>query len=520
MTKSSLILSGLMLMAVAVFSQVDRGGEPISWNIEQQVSQSSIWNLLPSIDLNVLLEEDSWTSDDKSLPMRYATAIPTQFSEANSGKWTNLHNGDRIWMLGIESSEAYSLGITFSNFNLPEGAKLFVYSENHTDYLGPLTHRDNRLNQTMTLPPVNGSKIIIEYYEPYAYRGDGEFNIVSVAHGYRNLKDPSIQTEYPCMEELEISPVNNSILDASSSVLMMIVDNGQRIATATLINNSSNDGTPYVVTAQSAMMGLPISWVFLFDVAGTGCYNDNSICWSRAICGAQVLETDNAHGVTLLRLRSNPDKNWTAYYSGWNINELDESQQVLSCIQNSFGLPQSIAEYAGSVQAMEWKNKTVYKFPDWSFGQTFKGSIGSPVFDMDMNLIGIYIGGSGNCEEEGTEYFASIKSTWNNFEEFLNPLSIESDRIEGIYPIIPQGNDEEDKNEIFFFPNPAQEWIYIQNRSEDQITQVEIRDAQGRIVLISKPIVPTLDIQSLPEGLYVITIFQGNTSTSQKLLVR
>lgn len=509
-----------MMLALSAYSQVDRGGEPISWNIEQQLSQNSIWNILPGINVEALLEEDSYTSEDKSMPMRFATSLPTQFNESNSGKWTNLHNGDRIWMLGIESSDAHSLGISFSNLHLPEGAKLFVYSENHNDYLGPLTHRDNRINQPMTLPPINGSKIIIEYYEPYAFRGDGEFTISSIAHGYIDLKDHSFLTENPCLNELEISPQNNHLLNASSSVLMMIVDNGQRIATGTLINNSSNDGTPLVVTAQSAALGLPLNWVFLFDVAGTGCYNENSICWSRAICGAQILESDSEHGVILLRLRGNPEKNWTAYYSGWNINDLEMDDEVLSCIQNSFGLPQSISEYEGPLEIVEWKNKTVYTFSEWSFGQTFRGSIGSPVFDIDMNLIGIYVGGNSNCDNEGIEYFASIKSTWNNFEEFLNPLLITSDRIDGIYPIIPPANGQDTDEEITFFPNPAKEWIYIQNRSDNQITQVEIRDARGRIVLISNPIIPTLDLQTLPEGLYIITIYQNTTSTSQKLLVR
>lgn len=508
------------MIAIQAFNQIDRGGEPISWNIEQSVSLSSIWQNLSDVDTDMLLAEDELTASDKSIPMRFASAIPVTFSESNSGKWTNLHNGDRIWMLGLESSGAFSLGVSFSNFHIPEGAKLFVYTENHQDYIGPLTHRDNRINQAMSLPPIAGSKIIIEYYEPYAFRGDGEFIISSIAHGYRSLKDQNIEQAFPCIHDLEISPANNDLLDASSSVLMMIVDNGQRIATASLINNTSNDGTPYVVTAQSALMGLPAGWVFLFDVAGTGCYNSNSICWSRAICGAQIIETDFEHGVSLLKLRGNPEKNWTAYFSGWNINELGEDQQFLTCIQNAFGLPQTIAEYVGTVEEIEWKNKTVFQLSDWSNGQTFKGAIGSPVFDADMNLIGIYIGGDGNCNEAGQEYFASIKSSWNNFEEFLNPLSLADDRFDGIYPIIPETGSSADADDIFFFPNPAKEWIYIQNRSDDQITLVEIRDVQGRIVHQIQPIVPTLDIQMLPEGLYFITIYQGDTSTSQKLLVR
>ncbi len=519
MTKSWLITSVMCAAFFAAQAQVDRDGEPLSWNILQQLPTSSIWNALPEVDHALLIAEDAAAFEDKSTPLRFAKSSLVDYSNLNSGRWTNLNNGDRIWMLGIESQGAFSIGLSFSNFDLPQGASIFVYTENHTDYIGPLTLADNKLGQIMTLPPVHGDKIIIEYYEPYAYRGQGEFNISSVAHGYRDLKDQTILEQNNCMIPFTGSTSATRLNNASSSVLMMIVDNGQRIATSALINNSSNDGTPYVFAAESALIGAPSSWLFLFDVVGSGCYNANTVCWNRAICGAQVVHTDEVHGISLLRLKNTPKKTWSAFYSGWQLGEV-EGEVKINCIQNAFGLPQTVSTYNGILQNEIWNDWQVASFPDWTTGQAFKGAIGSPVFDDSMRLVGIYLGGDGNCDQVGTERFASLASSWAEFEEYLDPLSIAPNNLEGIYPILSSSSHSAEDILIFFFPNPAREWIYVQNKSDNSISLIEIRDASGRLVDAFKPLVPTVDVSAMPEGIYSITFVMRDKRITQKLLVR
>lgn len=519
MAKHGIITGILWIAFIGAFAQVDRGGEPVSWNINQSISYQTIWQTLPSVNALTLLTEDALTFNDKSQSLRFATSLEANFTTDTHGKWTNLHNGDRIWMLGIESTNAYSLGVTFNSIVIPEGGRLYVYSENKEDFIGPLTIEDNREDNLTTLPPIAGSKIIIEYYEPYAFRGDGTISLSSVAHGYRNLRDADILNSYSCLEQVMITPNNKPLQNASSSVLMMITDDGQRIATAALINNSKNDGTPYVITANAALQGNPSSWVFLFDVAGQNCFSSSSICWSRAVCGAQVIEADESHGTALLKLKAFPKSNWTAYYSGW-ANVEPAPFDALYAVQSSLGLPQSYSTYQGDISIEQWHGMTVYAIEGWEFGNSFKGALGSPLFDENNNIIGVYLGGDGTCEDSQTEYFAAIKASWTEFRTFLDPLLNSGPRLEGFYPIIPESEQSTAAGDISFFPNPARNWIYIQNKSNNPILKIEILDACGRKVMEGSPITPTLDISNLPLGMYAIRFYREGSISQQKLLLR
>lgn len=508
----------MLVLTTWVNAQVDRGGQPLSWNIPQQIPTTTIWQALPEVDQIQLSEEDAIALNDKSTPIRFAKSFAVNYDPITAGTWTNLPNGDRIWMIGVESADAFSIGVQFSNLFIPQGGTIYIYNESHTDYIGPLTSNENKLSQSFNLPPVKGSKIIIEYYEPFAYRGDGHFEISSASHGYRDIHSMESVQNLECFVPL-LNSSNTNLKNASSSVLMMIVDNGQRIATSTLVNNTANNGVPYVLTSQNALVGPPSTWTFLFDVAGENCAGTNTLCWSKAICGAEVVATDSQHGTALVKLKDMPKTSWSAYYSGWNQGSFENVESLIS-IQNSMGLPQSVAQYSGEIWMEIWNNKEVMSFDNWSQGQSFKGATGSPVFDANMNIVGVYLGGNDDCAAIGTEHFAALASSWDTYSEFLNPTNANINQLHGIYPIVPESNGEDELVEVIVFPNPAQDWIYVHNNSDKAIGAIEVRDALGRLVSISPSLLPTLDISYLTEGIYTITFLVGDKSVTQKLLVR
>lgn len=246
-------------------AQIEREGTPVSWNIDQNLSQHSLWQTFELPDVAGLIAEDEANSD-RSIPFRFAYAHEVTLNLNNSGNWTNLHNGDRIWTFAMEfCEEAFSIGITFGYLTLPRGGKIYLYSEDHRDYIGPLTSGDNRIAQLGTTQ-ISGSRLIIEYYEPYAYRGEGDFQIAYISHAYRNIGDASQAISETCFQLF--NNTLNAGRNSSASVLRMLVDNGQRIATATLINNTNYNGLPYVITSSTALIGQPAAWVFQFGVTG------------------------------------------------------------------------------------------------------------------------------------------------------------------------------------------------------------------------------------------------------------
>ncbi len=500
-----------------LFGQLEREGTPVSWNIGADLVTHSVWKTIPALDVDALLAEDE-SQPDKSLPYRFALAQQVDFSPDNAGKWSNLQNGDRIWVLGLDCQNALAVGLTFSHLELPRGARLYIYSEDHQDFIGPLNSANNT-TLPLSTPPVVGSKIIIEYYEPYAYRGNGEFSLLQVSRSYRNIREAEVMQQNGCLELLDPAQFSSDMVNVSSSVLMMIVDDGQRIATATLLNNTSNDGTPYVMTSIHALQGNPSSWIFLFDVTGNRCAGNNVNCTNSAICGAFVLETDMELGISLLKLRGTPQNSWRAFYSGWRLVNVENSSDYI-CLQHALGLPQSYAAYTGTLTSSELNGHETQSLETAVEGGTFQGSIGSPLFDNDMNLIGMFVGGNTDCDANGEDHFVTISSNWTKLNEYLDPFSFQSDRLEGLYPTSDEGESRDQNLDVFFFPNPAQNWIYVQNNSDAAITQIIIRDASGRLVRNILPRVPTVDLEDLPKGFYTISFISGLQVMNQSLLVR
>jgi lysyl endopeptidase len=511
------ILMMLLFSAKATFAQFEREGMPVSWGLSDQPEFGTIWQSLPELDIPALLGEDEINIDDRSRPYRFASAVQTDFDLQNCGQWTNLLNGDRIWILGLEVPGALSLSLTLRNLNIPRGGRVYFYTEDHQNYIGPLTSRDNT-SGFLGIPHLQGSRIIIEYYEPFAYRGDGTLKIDHVAGAYRDLNasvafsDPSCYTRVSAMNSAQ------GTSRVSSSVMMMMVDYGQKMATATMLNNSRGDATPYVLTASSSLIGPASSWVFYFDMNQFRCadfYN----CDLRAISGASIVRNDTEQGVGLLRLSTPPMSSWDTFYCGWTVGTNTESPSPV-CLHHGEALPLAFTRYSDDWSESIVNGRDLINLEMAQQGRTFQGSLGAPLFDSDWNLIGVFTGGNESCSSAGQDQFALLSESWSALRAYLDPLQVVEDRIPGFYPEVTYNTGQTVSEEISFFPNPAKDWIYVRNDSESRILEVMLMNSTGQVIQIFRPDVPTISIDGLPEGLYIIQFVTGKSRYTHQLLVR
>ena len=120
-------LNILMIISMC-YTQVSVPSIPKSFNSDETLQFSTI--ILPSFDVDqFLIEDENEIRSDETKPYRFANPIPVSFDMENSGMWTELDNGSLIWLLEIESTNAFSLNLIYDTFNIPEGAEFFVYSE-------------------------------------------------------------------------------------------------------------------------------------------------------------------------------------------------------------------------------------------------------------------------------------------------------------------------------------------------------------------------------------------------------
>ena len=117
-----LLTISISVINLVGFSQISKGGYPLSFRNPQGLTDKVAVETMPKIDVKRLLAEDSLNDSNKEIPWRFGENIPVSFDLSNSGTWDVFPRGDRLWRLGIKCTGAYTINLTFDNYHLPPGA--------------------------------------------------------------------------------------------------------------------------------------------------------------------------------------------------------------------------------------------------------------------------------------------------------------------------------------------------------------------------------------------------------------
>ena len=367
-------------------------------------------------------------SEFKSL--EFAHKFDVHLRPDNSGITFNYGNA-KIWRIGIRSRGAYSLNILFSKFRLPEGAKVFVYNSDQTEILGSYTSENNSDLNLLPIQPIGGDEVIVEYHLPSDIVDAGELEIGEVNHDFVGIfratepRDP-VQSCHPnliCYPE-DIEP--------GSGVVALII-NGTTYCTGSLVNNSSEDGTPYLLTATHCLNN-DYDSRFLNNrrynmVAGNivAFFNYNSPVCSPDIRGPlqmTLASTDSVliserHDISLLKFKQIPPKEYQPYYLGWNANSAlsppfhgihhpNGGIKKIAIEEDNLG----IGSFDYPKYNMEPASFWVVR--DWEIAATEGGSSGSPLLDREKRIVGSLTGGESFCSStRGPDIYASLNKFWN-----------------------------------------------------------------------------------------------------------
>lgn len=513
--KSLLYILCLALLPWTLAAQVSKEGSPLSWNAGLVNNLSLQSEVLPPLNIPQLLQEDNATIGLKTHPYRFAQKVNVEYSTAHNGEWRNLPNGDRIWLLSIRCENALALSLEFSHLMIPQGATVYLYNGDRSDFAGPFTQRQSRINLPLGTAPIGGNHLILEYYEPFSRRGQGELVISSVARSYRDTNLLPVFPGNDCVLPWSTSSTNQSVL--SDAVLLIVTDHGQRVVTGTLVNNTRHDGVPYVLTAIQGLIGDPGSMVFVQGVK-SGC-NTGEVCWDKFVSGAEIIYQNGQSGIVLLKLLENPRRNWNSYVAGWSLR--DPGLEWYSCIQHAYGSPMSVARFLGRPEESSWNNFSTLRINEWSMGNTFSGSLGSPLFNARGELVGILTGGLNTCSGTQGDHFGSLAQAWEYLQPHLDPLSENANTLAGFYPLFEASERSTGEPvDLVIFPNPAVDRLYIQNNSREPVMEAVLRDPFGRICRVWNPNLPYLELDELSSGAYLLTIQQNTQTTHHRVVIR
>lgn len=444
--RSGLGLS-LLFLSIAVKAQISHGGEPLFKNAKSKIEPKLV--KLPKFNtISKSVIESDGKYGVRLKHDQYAYSFDVDYSIEKDGVWEELNDGRKVWRFSVKSEGAYSLGLEFSEFRMPFGAQLFVYNDHSTKVLGSYTYENNKKSGKFSIEPLKGDELTIEYIEPSEVEFSAELSIETILHDYKNifnlLKGSNVKASGGCNVDISC-PEGNGWQTEKRSVCHILY-NGW-IASGALINNTRQDGTPYLLTAYHVIHEQEVAdaAIFYFNYENSGCgTNDGER--SQSISGSTLRATTSNLDFTLLELSVQPPLSYSPYYAGW-----DRSGRIpvnTTCIHHPSGDVKKIsidinapvtATYSDARYTFD--ENTSWQILDWEVGTTEGGSSGSPLFDQNHRIIGDLTGGDASCSSSVNDYFAKFSSSWANYsninqqlKHWLDPLNFGVETLNGYDP--------------------------------------------------------------------------------------
>lgn len=438
------ILILLFVLPIMATGQISRGGIPIQ--IQKQKSASSLTDLvvMPAVD-NLKMRGLYSIADQNMLkPFRFAHSFNVSLNPNNSGTWYNTTEVN-VWQLRIRSSGAYSLNLIFDQYKLPENARLFLISENTGEIKGAYTSDNNSEKHLFAVEPIEGDELLLQYEEPVNVSFRGELQIAKVAHDYVGIvtKDHRpLGISGSCNVNVNCDIANGSE-NIRDGVCRIIIE-GTEICTGTMVNNTSLDGTPYVLTANHCIKSetQAQSSIFLFNYESPYCASiDGDV--SHSLSGSSLKASFDSLDFALVRLNNVPPANYRSYLVGWNRKNIAPSSSI--CIHHPLGDIKKISIDNNPAVTSKFNSsylpKGFWNVQQWEYGVTEQGSSGSPLLDQNKQLIGSLTGGSSSCPPglPNNDYFEKFALAWDYRKEsskqlkiWLDPLSSNVEKLDGM----------------------------------------------------------------------------------------
>ncbi|MHB9019797.1 MAG: T9SS type A sorting domain-containing protein [Minisyncoccota bacterium] len=421
------VFSGLDL-----FGQVSDGTTPASFLMKSA-------KIVPQFMLDSVHVADKLASDKSmGIPNRYGVVQQLKVDIRAEGIKSIVGN-TLIWQYEIDCPDALSLGITFSTYRLPEGAKVFIYSPDKARIRGGFTSANNKPDNELTLGEFGGNKLIIEYDEPLTSSFNGEVVVGLVSKAY-------VDFSLAALANVQINcPAGADWQEEKHAVCLMTFHDNlySYYCSGALVNNVRGDRTPYFLTANHCIdsQSLASTLVTYFNYENSSCTSQDASL-GQSLSGSGLVATNTYSDFCLLKLSEDPPKVYQPYFAGWNASSTDLPTQG-TCIHHPDGSAKSIAidhnQFTTNSYQIQWDNNSYSPINThwevfYDVGSDASGSSGAPLFDENRQIIGQLHGG-----DNTSSLFGRFSLSWNYSSVFakqlkywLDPDNTQTLKLDGI----------------------------------------------------------------------------------------
>lgn len=326
-------------------------------------------------------------------------------------------NAGYTWTHQVTAPNAVSLNFGFTKFNLPEGAELNIYSADRSQFIRTFNSADNNVNRQLWSPIIMSDDVVIEVTAPEAVVAQVELELGHVGQGFRTFgqstnKSGSCNIDVACSDSKGWENEVNSVAVISTG--------GSTFCTGFMVNNTSNDKTPYFMTANHCSINASSapSLVTYWNYQTSKCGGARDGKMTDFQSGAVHLVSGAKSDFTLVKLLSQPKSEWNVTFAGWDASDAVGSTAVgihhPNVDEKSISFendPTTISSYGGQTTPGDGTHVRVI---DWDKGTTEPGSSGSPLFNSEHRVIGQLHGGGAACGNDLSDYYGRFHTSWKS----------------------------------------------------------------------------------------------------------
>ena len=536
MKKQLLNIFSILLVSGMSFAQQGDGGLPKSTELNTTLSQIDT-RLFDQPNIEALRTEDAQVDVEKTGPWRFGFNNYVALNMTNSGTWNDLSNGGQIWQLELTCAQALTVNLTMDNVVIPEGNELYVYNPEKDFILGSFTSKHLYEGQLGT-ELVPGSTVIVEYYvAPQNVDAKRSLQINTVTHGYRTATEfqaKAFGSSGNC--NMNANCPDGDPWDFQRRAAVMLVSGSNGFCSGSMINNSQNDGTPYVLTANHCYSN-PTSWIFRFNWQASGCTNPGSSPSFNSLSGAVLRARRTPSDFCLVEITGGLESgsvplSYGTYFPGWDNS--DDIPATSMCVHHPSGDIKKLAfddAPAVSANGMGSSETDSQWEVEWDRNTTTEGgSSGSPLFDQNGRIIGQLWGGGASCFSlSSPDFYGKVSYSWeptgsnstNQLKFWLDPNDDGLVTLDGFSPTASVA--EKANLEFKLYPNPNNGVFTIElDGSALGKTELIVTDISGRTVYSSERIGNHLivDISSASTGTYLLQINNNGMQSIKRIAIQ
>jgi lysyl endopeptidase len=339
---------------------------------------------------------------------------------------------DYIWTYRVTAPNAVSLNFGFTRFRLPRGAKLNIFSADHTQFVRPFTEKDNNKNNQLWTPIVMSDDVIIEVTAPGNVVRQVDLELGQIGQGFRTFSQPTLLSGN-C--NIDVACAESKGWEKEINSVAVISTGGSAFCTGFMVNNTANDKAPFFMTANHCQITAKTAptLVAYWNYQTTKCNGPRDGKKTDFQTGSTFLATGAKSDFTLVKLNTQPDPKWNVNYSGWDATETGHDSAVVGIHHpnvdaKAISFENDKAVIAGYLGDSSPGDQTHVRVIDWDKGTTEPGSSGSPLFNKNHRVIGQLHGGSAACGNNESDYYGRFNTSWNgdgtktgSLKEHLDP---------------------------------------------------------------------------------------------------